>query len=70
MTNFEEFVRQNLDEIHSLSETDNSNPYSDDYLRLLNHCQLEEEKEIREIIKNIIIGLERIQEIQDDCYGR
>ncbi len=70
MTNFEEYVRQNLDEINELSKTDSTDCYSDDYLRLLNHCTTEEENEIKEILKDVKIKLERIQEIQDDCYGR
>lgn len=66
----EEFVRNAFDEINSLTKTDNTDCYNDDYLRLLNFTTSEEEIEIREIIKNIIIGLERIQEIQDNCYSR
>lgn len=68
--NLEEFVRNSFNEINELTKTDNTDYYNDDYLRLLNLATFEEEIEIREIIKNIIIGLERIVEIQDDCYGR
>ena len=68
--NLEEFVRNSFNEINELTKTDNTDYYTDDYLRLLNFTTSEEEIEIREIIKNIIIGLERIVEIQDDCYGR
>ena len=68
--NLEEFVRNAFDEINELTKTDNTDYYNYDYLRLLNFSTSEEEIEIREIIKNIIIGLERIVEIQDDCYGR
>ena len=66
----EEFVRNSFNEINELTKTDNEDYYTDDYLRLLNFATSEEEIEIREIIKNIIIGLERIVEIQDDCYSR
>ena len=66
----EEFVRNSFNEINELTKTDNADYYTDDYLRLLNFATSEEEIEIREIIKNIIIGLERIVEIQDDCYSR
>lgn len=70
MTNFEEFVRTSFDEINELTITGNTDEFSQDYLHLLNHCQPNEVNEIREIIKNIISGLERIQEIQDDCFSR
>lgn len=70
MTNFEEFVRRNLNEINELSKTDTTDYYNDDYLRLLNHCTTEEETEIKDILKDVKIKLERIQEIMDDCYGR
>ena len=70
MTNFEEFVRQNLDEINELSKTDTTDCYSDDYLRLLNHCTTDEEFEIKDILKDVKIKLQRIQEIMDDCYSR
>lgn len=66
----EEFVRNAFDEINSLTKTDNTDCYNDDYLRLLNFATENEEIEIREIIKTITIGLERIQEIQDNCYSR
>lgn len=69
MINFEEFVRTSFNEIHELTITNNTNEYEQDYLHLLNHCKTEEELEIRDILKNIIIGLERIQEIQNDCFG-
>jgi hypothetical protein len=68
--NLEEFVRNSFNEINELTKTNNTDYYNDDYLRLLNNCTSSEETEVREIIKNIIIGLERIVEIQDDCYSR
>lgn len=68
--NLEEFVRTSFNEINEMTKTDNTDYYNDDYLRLLNFTTSEEEIEVREIIKNIITGLERIVEIQDDCYGR
>lgn len=66
----EEFVRNSFNEINELTKTNNTDYYNDDYLSLFNHCTSSEETEVREIIKNIIISLERIVEIQDDCYGR
>ena len=65
----EEIIRENFDEIHELSETDNTNPYSDDYLRLFNHCTTEEELEVISILEDIKKKFDRLYDIQDNCYS-
>lgn len=71
MNKFEDFVRDNYKEIHEMTITYQSDEYpDDDYLRLLNYCTSEEELEIRVLLKDIKQKLERICDIQDDCYSR
>ena len=73
----EEFVRESFNRIkdelftqHPKSEYETYDFYEHDYLHVMNHATQEEEKEIREILKNIDKEIERIYEIQDDIYGR
>lgn len=70
MKTFDEFVRESFFNIHMNTETSITDTYIEDYLCVLNHCTSEEQNEIKQIIENINSGLERISEIQDNCYGR
>lgn len=67
----EQHIRNEFNELIDYVRTKDTSYYGeDDYLHLFNHTTIEEENEIKEILKNIRIGLERLVEIQDDCYGR
>ena len=70
MNNLEDFVRNAFDEIHSLTTTNNTDEYGEDYLHCFNCVTSEENQEIHKILSSIMIGLERLQEIQDDCWSR
>lgn len=70
MNNLEDFVRNCFDEINSLTLTNNTDEYSEDYLHLFNSVTSEENQEIHKLLSNIMVSLQRLQEIQDDCYGR
>ena len=70
MNNIEDFVRNCFDEINSLTTTDNTDEYSDDYLHYFNRVTTEEHQEVHKILSSIMVGLERLQEIQDDCWSR
>lgn len=70
MKNLEEIVREYYNEINSLTNTHDLDGDVDDYLRLFNFTTLEEEKEVILILKDIIIKLQRLGKIQDDCYSR
>lgn len=69
MKNLEDTVREYYNEINSLTTTQEMG-CEDDYLRLFNHTTIEEENEVKLILKDIIKGLERLGSIQDDCYSR
>ncbi len=67
----EEFVRESFKRIKSELYTQVSEDYKDtDYLHIMNYANKDEEKEIRDILKNIEDEIERLFEIQDDIYGR
>ena len=69
--NLENIVRHEFNDlIDYMRTTDNSLECEDDYLRLLNHTTSEEEKEVIESLKTIRKHLERISDIQDDCFSR
>ena len=70
MNNIEDFVRNCFDDINSLTLTDNTDEYSDDYLRYFNRVTTEEHQEVHKLLSNIIVSLQRLQEIQDDCWSR
>lgn len=69
MKNLEDIVREYYIDINSLTITQGMG-CEDDYLRLFNHTTIEEENEVKLILKDIIKGLERLESIQDDCYSR
>jgi hypothetical protein len=69
MNDFEEFVRQNFDEINELTITNTADCYNYDFLHLFKHCSKQQEIEIKEILKEVKIKLQRIQEIKDECYN-
>ena len=69
MKNLEDTVREYYNEINSLTSTQDTGQ-EDDYLRLFNFTTLEEENEVKLILKGIINSLERLGNIQDDCYSR
>ena len=70
MYNLEDFVRKCFDEINSLTLTDNTDEFSDDYLHYFNRVTHEENQEVHKLLSNIMISLQRLQEIQDDCWSR
>ena len=70
MYKLEDFVRKCFDEINSLTLTDNTDEYSDDYLHYFNRVTSEENQEVHKLLSNIMISLQRLQEIQNDCWGR
>ena len=70
MNNLEDFVRKCFDDINSLTITNNTDEYSDDYLHHFNHVTSEENQEVHKLLSNIMISLQRLQEIQNDCWGR
>ena len=70
MNELEDFVRNCFDEINSLTLTDNTDEYSDDYLHHFNHVTTEENQEVHKLLSSIMISLQRLQEIQDDCWSR
>ena len=70
MNELEDFVRNCFDEINSLTLTDNTDEYSDDYLHYFNRVTSEENQEVHKLLSNIIVSLQRLQEIQDDCWSR
>ncbi len=70
MNNIEDFVRKCFDDINSLTITNNTDEYSDDYLHHFNYVTTEENQEVHKLLSNIMISLQRLQEIQNDCWGR
>lgn len=70
MNNLEDFVRNSFDEINSLTLTNNTDEYSDDYLYFFNQVTTEENQEVHKLLSNIMVSLQRLQEIQNDCWGR
>lgn len=70
MNNLEDFVRNSFDEINSLTLTNNTDEYSDDYLYFFNQVTTEENQEIHKLLSNIMVSIQRLQEIQNDCWGR
>lgn len=70
MNEIEDFVRNCFDEINSLTLTDNTDECHDDYLHYFNHVTTEENQEVHKLLSNIMISLQRLQEIQNDCWGR
>lgn len=70
MNNLEDFVRNSFDEINSLTLTNNTDEYSDDYLYFFNQVTTEENQEVHKLLSNIVVSLQRLQEIQNDCWGR
>lgn len=70
MNNLEDFIRNVFDEIHSITATDNTDDYCDDYLHYFNRVTPEENQEVHNLLSTIMVSLQRLQEIQDDCWGR
>ena len=70
MCSLEDFVRTCFDDINSLTLTDNTDEFSDDYLHYFNRVTSEENQEVHKLLSNIMISLQRLQEIQDDCCSR
>lgn len=70
MNNLEDFVRNCFDEINSLTLTNNTDEYSDDYLYFFNQVTTEENQEVHKLLSNIMVSLQRLQEIQNDCWSR
>lgn len=70
MNNIEDFVRKCFDDINSLTTTDNTDECHDDYLHYFNKVTTEENQEVHKLLSNIIVSLQRLQEIQDDCWSR
>jgi hypothetical protein len=69
--NLENIVRHEFNDLIDYMRTNDTLLYGeDDCLRLLNHTTTEEENEILEILKNLRKHLERICDIQNDCFGR
>lgn len=70
MCSLEDFVRKCFDDINSLTITNNTDEYRDDYLHYFNHVTTEENQEVHKLLSNIMISLQRLQEIQNDCWSR
>lgn len=67
----EEYVRDYSYTLIDFLRTNNLFEYGqDDYLYVLNQVTDEEFEEIKNLLSTIEKSLDRINEIQEDCYGR
>lgn len=67
----ENYIREKLNEIiDNIRTAENSAYGEDDYLHLFNYTTEEEFQEIKSMLEVMVKYSERLQEIQDDCYGR
>lgn len=70
MYSTEDFVRKCFDDINSMTLTNNTDEFSDDYLHYFNQVTTEENQEVHKLLSNIMVSLQRLQEIQDYCQSR
>ena len=70
MYNLEDFVRKCFDNINSLTTTYNTDEFSNDYLHYFNRVTSDENQEVHKLLSTIMVSLQRLQEIQDDCWSR
>ena len=64
MNELEDFVRKCFDDINSLTLTNNTDEYSEDYLHYFNCVTSEENQEVHKLLSSTIVNLQRLHEIQ------
>ena len=67
--NLEDYVREKLNLLREHTETDISDPSSDDYLRLFNYASIEDEAKVKNLLDIIEKSFDSLYAIQDDYYS-
>ena len=65
----EDYVREKLNLLRDYTETDISDPYSDDYLRLFNYASVEDEAKVKNLLDTIEKSFDSLKSIQEEYFS-